>query len=84
MRVLCCGDRNWTNMPVIYRRLLAFAADTIIIEGEARGADRISREVAERLGFTVERYPAKWDEHGKAAGPRSAISRCSTRASIWS
>ena len=25
--------------------------------------------MAKQLGFEVREYPAKWDEHGKAAGP---------------
>jgi len=40
-----------------------------VIEGEARGADTIAREEAERLGFKVLRFPAQWNTYGKAAGP---------------
>jgi hypothetical protein len=36
-------------------------ADAIIIEGEARGADKMARQEAEKLGMTVERYPANWE-----------------------
>jgi hypothetical protein len=41
----------------------------VVIEGEARGADTIAREEAEKLGLTVERYPADWARYGRAAGP---------------
>ena len=44
--------------------------DTIIIEGEAKGADTIAWVVADILGLAVERYPADWGSYGKAAGPR--------------
>ena len=40
----------------------------VIIEGEAKGADSMARVLAKKLGIKVEPYPAKWDEHGKAAG----------------
>ena len=43
-----------------------------LIEGEAPGADRMSREVALELGFPDERilkYPANWSKYGRAAGP---------------
>lgn len=41
----------------------------VILEGEARGADRIAREQAELLGIQVDRYPAFWNKYGKSAGP---------------
>jgi YspA, cpYpsA-related SLOG family len=44
-------------------------ADTTIIEGEARGADRMAREIAYALAFKVDPYPADWERYGKAAGP---------------
>ena len=69
MRVLVCGDRNWTDRGVIHRQLKKLPADTIIIEGEAEGADLIARSVAEELGFTVEPYPALWYVYGRGAGP---------------
>lgn len=41
-----------------------------VIEGEARGADAMSRSVAELvLHLPVKKFPANWDLHGKAAGP---------------
>lgn len=40
-----------------------------IIHGAARGADTIADICAQLLGYEIERYPANWDEHGRAAGP---------------
>lgn len=71
MRALFCGDRNWDDafpIGVLIRGLRA-AGKTIIIEGEARGADSLARRSAERQVVDYEPYPAKWEEHGKAAGP---------------
>lgn len=33
------------------------------------GADRMAENIAESLGWNVERYPADWKKDGKAAGP---------------
>lgn len=42
---------------------------TTIIEGEAKGADTLARLFGETIGIPVEKYPADWSKHGKAAGP---------------
>ena len=69
MRVLVCGDRNWTDIEVIRQKLISIPDISVVIEGEARGADRIARQVAEELNIPVEKFPANWDKYGKAAGP---------------
>ena len=64
-RVLICGDRNWTNRETIrawIEKLIDWGYHTVI-EGEAKGADTIAREEAERAGMIVFKYPAKWDEY---------------------
>jgi YspA, cpYpsA-related SLOG family len=75
-RVLICGDRNWTSEVKIRDALLALLAEAdvargevIVVEGEARGADKIGAHVARTLGIEVEEYPANWDKFGRAAGP---------------
>ncbi len=65
MRVLICGDRNWTNPSTIRNmlwRLKANGYDTVI-EGEAKGADSIARDEAKKIGFIVLPFPAKWEEY---------------------
>ncbi len=77
MKVLVCGaaprrrtgDRGWTKREAIGRELIERPPLTIIIEGEAEGADLLARDVAEELGFPVEPYPAEWKRYGRAAGP---------------
>jgi hypothetical protein len=68
MRILFCGDRNWTNYKLIADIVADFKPD-VVIEGEARGADSMARDAAEYFGIPVEAYPANWEVHGKAAGP---------------
>lgn len=87
MRVLVCGSRDWDDEEIIWTFLEGFAGyatchnmdeaePLVIIEGEARGADRSAASWAEdgpRCGcgcsVELERYPACWDKHGRAAGP---------------
>lgn len=70
MKILVCGDREWTDRARIFRILEGFLEEKpLIIHGGCRGADRLAGEVATNLGFKVEVYPADWRKHGKAAGP---------------
>jgi hypothetical protein len=41
----------------------------VLIEGGARGADRLAREWAKAHGVTVETYEAEWQRYGRGAGP---------------
>lgn len=68
MKVLVCGDRNWTDYGSIKYALLYVGA-THVVEGDARGADRIAGEVAKDLGLELSVYPADWGKYGRAAGP---------------
>lgn len=76
MRVLVTGDRNWTDRNIVWAVLdglrmgIGDDPDFIVIEGEARGADTEAREWAKAWRLDYEPFPAKWDEHGKSAGPR--------------
>lgn len=69
MRVLVCGSRNWAKVAPIRRELQRIKDLECVIEGEAKGADRLSRWVATDLGVPVERFPADWLQYGRAAGP---------------
>lgn len=70
MRVLICGDRNWSDRKAIRSwlcKLQDWGYDTVI-EGEARGADTIARDEAGLLGMTVLKFPAEWSQYHRAAG----------------
>jgi len=69
MRVLCCGDRNWSSYEIIRRELKKFNDDTVIIEGCANGADKISGFISSRFGYKVLEFHADWKKYGRAAGP---------------
>lgn len=69
MKVLVCGNRDWDKYSSIYHALYGMPKDTIIINGDCKGADRLSTKAANDLGLEVRKYPANWDKYGKAAGP---------------
>ncbi len=52
---------------VLYGRL---KPEDIIIEGEARGADRMARDIAISMGLEVLRFPAEWTKYHYGAGPK--------------
>ena len=77
MRVLVCGDRNWTRKDVVWRELDALLKLTdcvndefVVIEGACRGADWFAHEWCEKhQQARLMELPAEWQKHGKAAGP---------------
>lgn len=68
-RLLVCGERTWTDREAIRREMRKAPPGTVVIEGEARGADRLAKSVAVELGFEVMPFPADWNKYGKSAGP---------------
>lgn len=84
MRILICGDRNWKDIKTISEVLGKLPRDTIIIQGEARGADRIAKQVALKLGLKVESYPADWTKYGRAAGPLRNLQMLNSKPdAVW-
>lgn len=72
MRVLVCGDRNWSDKKTIQTvlwNLMKEHGNLTIIHGACRGADRMAAEVGYEIGADVLAFPAEWDKYGKAAGP---------------
>ena len=70
-----CGDRNWNDRRKLYDaldtwNLYSGEKITTIIEGEAKGADRLAADWGEAHGIEVLRFPADWSEQGRSAGPR--------------
>ena len=66
MKILICGSRNFSDTKIIKNFIYSLPSDTIIIEGEARGADSLARDFSTERGLTVEKFPADWARYGKA------------------
>jgi len=69
MRVLICGDRNWTDEKLIEDYILSLEAGSVIIQGEAPGADKIAKRLGKKHGYEVKGFEADWGRYGRAAGP---------------
>lgn len=72
MRLLVCGGRDLKDAFLVATVLNSVHKSrpiTVLIEGEACGADTMARMWAETNGIPVEKYPADWRKHGNAAGP---------------
>lgn len=70
MRILVCGDRNWTCRDTIESVLSEYLNDDlVVIHGACRGADLIAGDVAKSHGVRVMEFPADWKAHGLSAGP---------------
>jgi len=67
MRLLICGSRDW-NDKLIITQYLERLQPSVVIEGEAPGADTLARQAAKALDIKVEAYPADWRLHGRSAG----------------
>lgn len=69
-----CTSQNLLDEDAIEREFILHELSPdrdILIEGEANGADKLSRTVAENRGWPQERilkFPAQWDRYGKSAG----------------
>lgn len=77
---LCCGSRYWNDKTKIEKAFDKLEKERgrkieLVIEGEADGADRLARAVAESRGTPVCGFFANWHYFGRAAGPRRNASQ---------
>ena len=68
MRTIIAGGRD-TRLTDADRAWLDTLPITRVLSGSAPGVDTDAIEWAVCRGLVVERYPARWEEHGRAAGP---------------
>lgn len=74
-RVIIAGSRSfsdYTFLQAVCDNLLARKKHThtiVIVSGTARGTDTLGEQYARERGYVVKRFPADWQQYGKAAGP---------------
>lgn len=70
MIVLVCGGRDFNNKSLLFEALNSVPFTiTKIVNGAAKGADKLSTEWAKEKGIQYVEYPAEWNKYGKIAGP---------------
>lgn len=69
LRVLICGDRNWSDIPSIENLISQLPANSTIISGGCKGADTIASDLALKYKLPLLVFTAQWDIYGRAAGP---------------
>lgn len=70
MKVLVCGGRDFTDVAFINAELDRLHAQyhfDIVIEGDARGVDRLAGEWARARGVELLVFPADWKGEGRHA-----------------
>jgi hypothetical protein len=71
VRVLVCGGRDYRNRVFLFDTLDCLRSKTdisLLIEGGARGADRLAKEWAGFVDVPVQEFRADWNRYDKAAG----------------
>lgn len=74
-RVIVAGSRcfnDYAILQMVCDNLLAKKKQThniVIISGKSKGADTLGERYARERGYTVERFPANWQQYGNGAGP---------------
>jgi hypothetical protein len=70
MRILVCGGRDYTDKRAVDMLLSAAlrSGPIEIIQGGAKGADRLAHDWALDNGVPCTTYAADWEGYGRAAG----------------
>lgn len=69
MRILVCGGRDFQDYGLVKKTLENLPQVTVLIHGDARGADALARKWAEEDGtIQILAFPADWKRKGRMAG----------------
>lgn len=72
MRVIVCGGREYNDRARIFAALDLLHSRrpiSVLVHGDARGADRLAGEWARERGVQVEAHPGDWLIYKNMAGP---------------
>ena len=71
-KIIVAGGRKFQDYEFLERVMdvvVGEDTDIEIVSGTARGADSMGELYAQNKGFKLTRFPAKWKEFGRSAGP---------------
>ena len=77
-RVIVCGSRRWHDRDAIVARLAELPGDCTIVHGNAKGADKIAHQEAQKLGLLVEVHEPGYDLSGSKAAPLNRNAKMAT------
>lgn len=70
MKTIIAGSRTITDYKLLCEAIRKSGFDiTEVVSGVARGVDALGERYAADNGIPTRRFPANWNEHGRAAGP---------------
>lgn len=70
MRVIIAGSRHITDADLLEASVEDSDFDiTEVVSGGAKGVDRLGEDYARQEGISITRFPARWERHGRSAGP---------------
>lgn len=74
-KVVVAGTRTFDDYSLVSAELDKILSaysdcDITILSGTAKGADKLGERYAFEHGYALEKYPAKWEKYGDAAGPK--------------
>lgn len=70
MKVIIAGGRDIEDYNLLLTAIANAGFDiTAVVSGGAKGADALGERFAEECGLPVYKFPAYWEEYGRAAGP---------------
>lgn len=72
--IFVCGGRDYDDYETVKYVLNTIVLKrglppTVVVHGDATGADLLGKLWAIEFGFKHDPYPAEWNKYGKAAGP---------------
>lgn len=90
LRVLVCGSRDWGDAEAIEAQMVGWPVGTVVVHGAAsrkirgveQSADMLADRIAQALGYGIDRFPANWKHHGKAAGYIRNLAMLDTRPDL--
>jgi len=71
VRILVCGSRGFDVYRIVVdamENVIVATKGDVIVEGCARGADRLGELYALNAGLILEHHPADWEKYGRRAG----------------
>ena len=70
MKTIIAGGRDIEDYDAVVTAVeLSGFEITEVVSGAARGVDSLGERWAEEHGIHVKQFPARWEKHGRKAGP---------------